>query len=69
MLESIDLVALTRTLLDDAGTLGPPRLGSLDTIHLAAAQRATGALRSVVTYDNRMAQAATELGMVVVAPI
>jgi uncharacterized protein len=53
-IESIDLVALTRRLLDDAGMLRPPLLRSIDAIHLVAAHRAAGTLRSVVTYDHRM---------------
>jgi predicted nucleic acid-binding protein len=68
LLDSIDLVTLTRRLLDDAGVLAPPALRSLDAVHLAAAQRAAGTLRSVVTYDHRMAAAAAELGMATAAP-
>lgn len=68
LLESIDLVSLTRRLLDEAGTLGPPLLRSLDAIHLVAAQRAEGTLRSIVTYDHRMAAAATELGLTTATP-
>jgi predicted nucleic acid-binding protein len=46
------LVALSRSLLDDAATLPPLRLPSVDAIHLAAAQRAGTSLRAVVTYDG-----------------
>lgn len=63
LLDSIDTVALSRSLLDDAATLPPPGLRILDAIHLAAAQRAGRSLRAVVTYDGRMAEAATLLGM------
>jgi predicted nucleic acid-binding protein len=63
LLDSIDSVALTRSLLDDAATLQPPRMRSLDTIHLAAAQRAARSLRALLTYDSRMSQAAELLGM------
>lgn len=68
LLETIDTVALTRALLDDAGTLGPPGLRSLDAIHLAAAQRAGEQLLMIITYDKRMAAAADALGMPVQAP-
>lgn len=68
LLDSIDTVALSRSVLDDAATLPPPRLRALDAIHLAAAQRAGTSLRAVVTYDGRMAQAATALGMPHVSP-
>jgi uncharacterized protein len=68
LLDSIDTVALSRSLLDDAGTLPPPLLRTLDAIHLAAAQRAGTSLRAVVTYDGRMAEAAALLGMPTVSP-
>ncbi|BBZ26471.1 ribonuclease VapC [Mycolicibacterium madagascariense] len=68
LLDAVDTVALSRTLLDDAGLLGPERLRSLDAIHLAAAMRAGTTLRSVVTYDLRMADAAQRLGMQTSAP-
>src|SRR5277367_4373126 len=52
LLNRLDTVMLTRQLLDDAGTLLPLRLRSLDAIHLAAAQRAGDSLRVVITYDR-----------------
>jgi uncharacterized protein len=68
LLDSIDTVALSRSVLDDAATLPPPLLRSLDAIHLAAAQRAARSLRAVVTYDGRMSEAAELLGMGPVSP-
>jgi uncharacterized protein len=68
LLGSIDTVALTRSLLDDAGTLPSRRLRTLDAIHLAAAQRAGQSLRVVITYDARMADAAVDLGLTAVSP-
>jgi uncharacterized protein len=68
LLNSLDTVMLTRQLLDDAGTLLPMRLRSLDAIHLAAAQRAGDTLRAVVTYDARMTSAAADLGISTAAP-
>jgi uncharacterized protein len=68
LLMTLDTVVLTRRLLDDAGTLAPPSLRSLDAIHLVAAQRAGDALRAVVTYDTRMLSAATDLGMTTASP-
>ena len=69
LLDSIDTVALSRSVLDDAATLPPPRLRTLDAIHLAAARRAGVALRAVVTYDGRMVEAAAALGMPHVSPV
>jgi uncharacterized protein len=68
LLDSIETVTLSRTLLDDAAALPPPRLRSLDAIHLAAARRAGTSLREVVTYDARMAQAAMALGIPTASP-
>jgi uncharacterized protein len=69
VLDSIDTVALSRAVLDDAATLPPPLLRTLDAIHLAAAQRAGTSLRAVVTYDGRMVEAAAALGMPHVSPM
>ncbi|MCV7099023.1 type II toxin-antitoxin system VapC family toxin [Mycobacterium palustre] len=68
ILERLDTVMLTRQLLDDAGTLRPSHLRSLDAIHLAAAQRAGSSLRAVITYDTRMLSAAAELGISTASP-
>jgi predicted nucleic acid-binding protein len=68
LLNSLDIVMLTRQLLDDAGSLLPLRLRSLDAIHLVAAQRAGGTLRAVITYDARMRSAAADLGISTASP-
>jgi uncharacterized protein len=68
LLDSIDAVTLSRAVLDDAATLPPPVLRTLDAIHLAAAQRAGTSLWAVVTYDGRMVEAAAALGMPHVSP-
>ena len=68
LLSSLDTVVLTRRLLEDAATLQPLRLRSLDAIHLVAAQRAGDGLRAVVTYDARMNSAAAELGIMTTSP-
>jgi predicted nucleic acid-binding protein len=63
------LVPLDRALLDDAATVGAGHvLRSLDALHLAAAKRLGPELRSVVTYERRMAEAATAVGLPAVAP-
>lgn len=63
------VVPLDRSLLDDAATLETGHvLRSLDAVHLAAAQRLGGDLRFVVTYDRRMTEAATAVGLPVAAP-
>ena len=67
VLSRIDQVALTTRLLDEAGSLGPPTLRTLDAIHLAAARTAP-ALRGLITYDTRLAAAAEAVGVAVAAP-
>lgn len=62
-------VALDRELLDQAATLAPGvRLRSLDAVHLASAQMLGSDLHAVVTYDQRMADAAASLGLPVSTP-
>jgi predicted nucleic acid-binding protein len=68
LLSGLDTVVLTRQLLDDAGTLLPLRLRSLDAIHVVAAQRAGDTLRAVVSYDARMLSAAADLGIATASP-
>jgi predicted nucleic acid-binding protein len=46
----------------------PIELRSLDTIHLATAQQLGADLARIVTYDDRMAGAANQLGMTVARP-
>lgn len=68
-LARLDHINLDRELLDDAATLAPgTTLPSLDAIHVAAALSIGADLRAVVTYDQRMADAAVALGLVVEAP-
>jgi predicted nucleic acid-binding protein len=68
LLSGLHTVVLTRQLLDDAGTLLPLRLRSLDAIHLVAARRAGDTLRAVMTYDARMLSAAADLGIPTASP-
>lgn len=67
LLGALALVRLDDDLLDTAGTLGPQVLRSLDAVHLAGALR-VAPLTALITYDARMEQAATSLGLPVVAP-
>lgn len=68
-LARLDHINLARDLLDDAATLSPGSvLRSLDAIHLASARSIGSDLRAVVTYDQRMKDAATSLGLAVEGP-
>jgi uncharacterized protein len=70
LLSGMDQVAMTTDLLDTASTLGPELgLRSLDAIHLASAQLSGADLEALVTYDPRMATAATALCLPIEHPI
>jgi len=68
VLSQLQLVSLTRFLLERAAHLAPVLLRSLDAIHLAAALELGAELEALVTYDDRMANAARQHGMAVAMP-
>jgi predicted nucleic acid-binding protein len=68
ILERVTLTAMTRSILHRAGLLDPPLLRTLDAIHLAAALDLGDDLEAMVTYDERLAEAAIANGVPVLAP-
>src|SRR6059036_1648563 len=68
VLSRIELIRVSDRILLDARSLLPAELRSLDTIHLATMRQLGGSLRRVVTYDTRMAAAASSMGITTVAP-
>ena len=68
LLREVDLIPVSIPVLDLAGRLEPPRLGSLDAIHLASALLLGSECEGVVTYDIRMREAAALAGLAVVSP-
>lgn len=68
VLAGLDLVPLTRLLLDSAGRLGPPRLRTLDAVHVVSAMSLGGDLEAFVSYDRRQLEAAAEVGLPVANP-
>jgi len=66
--DGIALIVLDSSIYDLAGRLQPARLRSLDAIHVAAALSLGSDLTAVVTYDKRMAEAATINGLKVLSP-
>jgi predicted nucleic acid-binding protein len=68
LLDSVSFLAADRTLSDEAGMLRPPELRSLDAIHLATARTIGTDLSALVTYDQRLADAASWYGMRVANP-
>jgi uncharacterized protein len=67
VLAKLDLVPLNGRVLDAAAAIMPPELRTLDALHLAAARTAPD-LRSLVTYDERLAAAAVAQGIAVDSP-
>jgi predicted nucleic acid-binding protein len=68
VLARVDLLRVNDRVLDAAGLLPPADLRSLDAIHLASAEQLGSDLRSFVTYDDRLASAATTRGFRVIRP-
>ena len=68
VLARVDLVRIIDRVLNAAGAMLPAELRSLDAIHLATAQQLGADLARIVTYDDRMAIAANQLGLAVARP-
>jgi hypothetical protein len=68
VLRTVDLLRLNNPLLEAAGLLQPASVRSLDAIHLATARLLGEELGVVVTYDQRMSEAARELGLRIHSP-
>lgn len=66
---SVTLLTCTGAVFDRAGMLNPLTLRSLDAIHLASAMSLGSELQAIVTYDNRLAEAATFHDIRVIAPL
>ena len=64
----LHLVTLDDALLERAGELRPDAMRALDAIHVAAALALGSDLGVVVTYDDRLAEAARAQGLEVARP-
>lgn len=67
-LRAIAILEIDATTAERAATIGPPALRSLDAIHLASALSLAAELDAFVTYDLRLAAAARDVGLTVIAP-
>jgi len=67
-LKTVELVAVTDSILDAAGTLEPRVLRTLVAIHLATALALGDDLDVIVTYDARMAEGSRLLGLEAASP-
>ena len=68
VLDSITLLNVPAETFERAAALEPLLLRSLDAIHLAAALELGDELDGIVTYDDRLSDAAELLGVVVISP-
>jgi predicted nucleic acid-binding protein len=68
LIAKLTTVPLTITILRRAGALQPPHLRSLDAIHLATALSLDEIVGEFACYDGRLAEAASDSGLSVVAP-
>ncbi len=66
ILEGVSLAALDRATYRSAGFLPMPYLRTLDALHLEAAMRLDA--EAVLTYDQRLSEAAVAAGLDVIAP-
>lgn len=66
ILDGVSLVALDRATYRSAGLLPMPSLRTLDALHLEAAIRLD--VDTILTYDHRLTEAATSVGIDVIAP-
>ncbi len=67
-LRRVDLIAVDDRILDAAGILEPKVVRTLDAIHLATALAMGDDLEAIVTYDTRMTEAASLLGLPAIHP-
>lgn len=68
VLDALVVLNVTVAIFDAAGRLTPDSLRSLDAIHLAAALELGDDLAGIVTYDERLAEAAQANGIVAFGP-
>jgi len=68
VLRRIQLLRVNDRVLSDAGQMEPADLRSLDAIHLASARQLGPSVKQIVTYDERMADAARAAGWSVASP-
>lgn len=68
LLRTVVLLPITRSVKDEAGALPPSSLRSLDAIHLATALEIRSDLTGLLTYDNRLGEAAVNAGLTLTTP-
>ena len=67
-MKRVALARITPSIRDRAATIGGPLLRSLDAIHLATMDDAREAIDGLISYDDRLIDAAHALGFRVLSP-
>jgi predicted nucleic acid-binding protein len=68
LLSQIAKLPVVAGIIDKAGDAPGPTLRTLDALHLATATRLGPAVTEFITYDKRLAKAATEAGLPLTMP-
>ncbi|PZS21897.1 MAG: VapC toxin family PIN domain ribonuclease [Acidimicrobiales bacterium] len=68
VLDALMMTSLPVPTFERAGTLEPDQMRNLDALHLAAALELGDELDGIITYDDRLTEAAALHGVEVVAP-
>jgi predicted nucleic acid-binding protein len=68
LIQRVMTVPLANDIVVSAATIGTPMLRTIDALHLATAVTIATELHAFVTYDKRLADAATGIGLNVAAP-
>lgn len=68
VLDSLTIIDVTTEVFEEAGRLDPTILRPLDALHLAAALSLGDDLETLVTYDDRLTQAAHSTGIRTTSP-
>lgn len=68
LLARVGLIRIDEEVLGTAARLEPPELRTLDAVHLATALSLGTDLGGMVSYDNRLSEAAASSGISVLAP-
>jgi predicted nucleic acid-binding protein len=68
LLRSVVFIEVSSAIAEQASQLEPAELRTLDAIHLASALSAADPSIDVITYDERLAEAARAHGLTVVQP-
>ena len=67
-LRRVVLLPLSSEVRERACRIGTPELRALDAIHLATALSQDAQVSAIFTYDKRLAQASSDVGLPVLAP-